>query len=170
MGLDELDGGSYRPWFYNHTATTIEVLQEKPPLFGPNLLLQNLGAQFGGHVVNYKEGLSFVTIHGSGHMVPQFRPQAALHFLQMFLAEEQAGGALLAPLLPTNDTLTAMSNDDFNEALDDWTELATTSDYVDMPKKVGKDIAAKNVDGNNMVPDVLDWDEGLASSSTYLRG
>ena len=69
VGIDELDGGSYRPWFYNHTATTVEVLKEKPPLFGPNLVLQNLGSQYGGHVVNYEEGLSFVTIHGSGHMV-----------------------------------------------------------------------------------------------------
>jgi serine carboxypeptidase-like clade I len=84
VGLKELDGGGYGSWFYNQTASTVEVLVEKPPLFGPNLLLQNMGLQFAGHVVNYEEGLAFVTIHGSGHMVPQFRPQAALHFWKCF--------------------------------------------------------------------------------------
>lgn len=33
--LDELDGGSYRPWFYNQTGASIEVLAEKSALFGP---------------------------------------------------------------------------------------------------------------------------------------
>jgi Serine carboxypeptidase len=35
--------------------------------------LLKVGAQYGGEVVNYEEGLAFVTFHGSGHMVPQFR-------------------------------------------------------------------------------------------------
>jgi hypothetical protein len=68
--FEEIDGGSYRPWFYNHTATSITVLQEKAILFGPNLIVQSLeNAQFGGEVVNYSNGLSFITFHGSGHMV-----------------------------------------------------------------------------------------------------
>jgi serine carboxypeptidase-like clade I len=50
-------------------------------MYGPDLQLRPTGPQFGGEVVNYEKGLSFVTIHGSGHMVPQFRPQAALHML-----------------------------------------------------------------------------------------
>jgi carboxypeptidase C (cathepsin A) len=33
-------------------------------------------------VVDYSHNMSFVTVHGSGHMVPQFRPQAALHLLK----------------------------------------------------------------------------------------
>jgi cathepsin A (carboxypeptidase C) len=33
--FDELDGGSYRPWFYNQTGASIEVLAEKSALFGP---------------------------------------------------------------------------------------------------------------------------------------
>jgi hypothetical protein len=37
------------------------------------ILIASVGAQYGGEVVNYEEGLSFVTFHGSGHMVPQFR-------------------------------------------------------------------------------------------------
>lgn len=51
--LDELDGGSYRPWFYNQTAAPLDVLATKSALFGPNLVAQNLGAQFGGEVVKY---------------------------------------------------------------------------------------------------------------------
>jgi len=54
------------PWFYNQSKTTLEVLAEKPPLFGPNLLAQSVGAQMGGEVVNYEHGLSFLTFHGSG--------------------------------------------------------------------------------------------------------
>ena len=61
---DELDGGGYRPWFYNQTKTTMEVVAAKSTLFGPNLVLQDVGSQMGGHVVNYEDGLSFVTFHG----------------------------------------------------------------------------------------------------------
>lgn len=67
--LGELDGGSYRPWFYNQTAASIELLAEKAAMFGPNLLAQNMGSQFGGEVTDYEKGLKFVTFHGSGHMV-----------------------------------------------------------------------------------------------------
>jgi serine carboxypeptidase-like clade 1 len=76
IGFDELDGGGYRPWFYNHTGPTADLLAEKAALFGPDLLCQDMGAQFGGEIVNYDHNLSFLTFHGSGHMVPQFRPQA----------------------------------------------------------------------------------------------
>ena len=93
--LDELDGGSYRPWFFNQTAASIEVLAEKSALFGPGLLAQEMGAQMGGEVINYEQGLSFVTFHGSGHMVPQFVPQAALHFLKKLVQ-----GQDLSPLMP----------------------------------------------------------------------
>ena len=65
IGIPELDGGSYRPWFYNQTAATIDFLVEKAPLFGPNLLVQELGPQFGGEIVNYEEGLAFLTVHGT---------------------------------------------------------------------------------------------------------
>lgn len=64
IGLKELDGGGYRPWFYNQTAALMEVLMDKSALFGPNLVAQNMGAQFAGEVVNYHEGLAFVTFHG----------------------------------------------------------------------------------------------------------
>jgi serine carboxypeptidase-like clade I len=69
IGFDEIDGGGYRPWFYNHTAAPLKVLAEKAALYGPDLLVQDMGSQFAGEVVNYDHGLSFLTFHGSGHMV-----------------------------------------------------------------------------------------------------
>jgi hypothetical protein len=65
IGIPELDGGSYRPWFYNQTAAALEFLAEKAPLFGPNLLVQEMGAQFGGEITSYEQGLSFLTFHGT---------------------------------------------------------------------------------------------------------
>mmetsp|Transcript_31157 Transcript_31157/g.58456 ORF Transcript_31157/g.58456 Transcript_31157/m.58456 type:complete len:534 (+) Transcript_31157:42-1643(+) len=119
VGYKVLPGGHYRPWFYNKTAAAVETLKEKPNLFGPNLELKSAGAQFGGQVVNYEHGLSFVTVHGSGHMVPQFRPQAAERLLDRLLT-----GGSFAPLLPTDEELMAMDDDAFDKAVDAWTETA----------------------------------------------
>ena len=121
----ELDGGSYRPWFYRQEAASLEVLAEKAILFGPDLVAQTLEeAQFAGEVTSYEDGLSFVTFHGSGHMVPQFRPQSSLHFLKRFLYASGEPGEELAPLLPKNSTLASMSDDVFESAMEDWTYLA----------------------------------------------
>ncbi len=127
IGINELDGGGYRPWFFNQTAASMKVLMEKSALFGPDLVAQNMGAQFAGEVVDYENGLSFVTFHGSGHMVPQFRPQSALAFLKAFV-----NGNMLAPLLPNNKTLSQLSDHDFYITMDAWTETARGSPYVDL--------------------------------------
>lgn len=124
--IDEMDGGSYRPWFYNQTAASIDVLMEKSALYGPNLVAQKMGAQMGGEVTDYQNGLKFVTFHGSGHMVPQFRPQAALHFLQKLVNGEE-----LSPLMPMNDTLTEISDNSFCRVAKEWTESAMGSPYVE---------------------------------------
>jgi cathepsin A (carboxypeptidase C) len=125
VGFTELDGGGYRPWFYNHTAATYKVLAEKPILFGPDLLLTGSGPQFGGHIVNYDNNLSFLTVHGSGHMVPQFRPQAALHMLAKVLSKD-----MFSPLLPSNSSLMSMNDSTFQDALDSWTLSAKAAPYV----------------------------------------
>lgn len=167
IGIDELDGGGYRPWFYNQTGASMEVLMEKSALFGPNLVAQDMGAQFAGEVVNYEEGLAFVTFHGSGHMVctailsiwvwrstvisigltllaflsqqvPQFRPQAALAFLKKFIS-----GDMLSPLLPNNATLTDMKPKDFNVVMDAWTEAAMSPPFVEhSEQKVDEDVVS----------------------------
>jgi len=126
----ELDGGSYRPWFYRQEAASLEVLAEKSILFGPDLVAQTLEeAQFAGEITSYEDGLAFVTFHGSGHMVPQFRPQSSLHFLKRFLYASTASGGCgpgqeLSPLLPKNATLVGLSEQDFEEVMDKWTESA----------------------------------------------
>jgi len=122
---NELDGGSYRPWFYRQEATSLKVLAEKAILFGPDLVAQTLDLpQFAGEVTSYEDGLSFVTFHGSGHMVPQFRPQSSLHFLKRFLYASGNEGEELAPLLPSNATLTKLSEKEFETAMEEWTESA----------------------------------------------
>lgn len=52
-------------------------------------------------------------------MVPQFRPQAALHMLSAVL-----GGAPFAPPLVPDVQLAAMSDDAFSGYLDKWTSSA----------------------------------------------
>ena len=135
--FEEMDGGSYRPWFYNQTAASIDLLAEKAALFGPGLVAQNMGAQFGGQVVDYEEGLKFVTFHGSGHMVPQFQPQSALHFLKKFIQGDD-----LAPLLPLNKTLTAMEDDDFYDAANIWTETARGRPFVERTEERKKETSS----------------------------
>ena len=41
--------------------------------------------RMGGYVTRYKENFDYLTIRGSGHMVPQFKPAAALAFLQAWV-------------------------------------------------------------------------------------
>eukprot|EP00656_Telonema_subtile_P017622 TRINITY_DN1947_c0_g1_i1.p1 TRINITY_DN1947_c0_g1~~TRINITY_DN1947_c0_g1_i1.p1 ORF type:complete len:558 (-),score=103.07 TRINITY_DN1947_c0_g1_i1:70-1743(-) len=124
VGYPELDGGGYRPWFFEHPAASYEFLQEKPLLFGPDLSLQDAGVQFGGHVVNYAHNLSFVTVHGSGHMVPQFRPQAALHMLNKVLL-----GIPFSPMYKSNATIAGMSDDEYSAELSAWTQAAKAAPY-----------------------------------------
>ena len=59
-------------------------------------------------------------------MVPQFRPQAALHMLHKLLEDKY-----LAPLLPLNATLAKMSNADFVDTMNKWTELAKGPPFVE---------------------------------------
>lgn len=125
VGFEQVDGGGYRPWFYNHTAVDVGVLVEKAALFGPDLGVVATGPQFGGEVVNYEHNLMFVTVHGSGHMVPQFRPQAALHMLTKVLERQE-----FSPLMMSNQTLQEMSDDEFEDALSAWTQMAKAAPYV----------------------------------------
>ena len=125
VGFKEIKGGSMRPWFYNHTAASMELIAEKSAMFGPDLLTVPTGAQFGGEYVNYENGLSFMTVHGSGHMVPMFRPQASLAFIEKVLKRE-----LLSPLMPSNHTLVEMTDDEFEDTIKTWTVGAMGPPYV----------------------------------------
>jgi serine carboxypeptidase-like clade 2 len=46
------------------------------------------GPQTAGYATAY-DGLTFVTVKGSGHMVPQFRPIAAFYMFQQFITGGQ---------------------------------------------------------------------------------
>jgi len=43
---------------------------------------------------------------------------------------------MLSPLLPKNKTLSEMSDDDFYDAMDEWTLAAMAPPYVDSVKEV----------------------------------
>jgi len=64
-------------------------------------------------------------------MVPQFRPQAALHFLDKFLS-----GKDLSPLLALNETLSSMTREEFSIFRDDWTEKATQPPFVELEEGI----------------------------------
>jgi len=44
--------------------------------------------QVAGYVIEYDGGLTFATIKGSGHTVPQFKPSQSLHFFRQFLEDQ----------------------------------------------------------------------------------
>ena len=92
---------------------------------GPSLSLEAGGAQFGGEIVDYEHGLSFATVHGSGHMVPTFRPRAALQ-----LIEHVVYGSEFAPPVPNDTALAAMSEADFDSFLDSWVDKAESATYI----------------------------------------
>jgi len=45
--------------------------------------------KMGGFVTRYEGNFDFLTIRGSGHMVPEYKPEAAFIFLKKFLANEE---------------------------------------------------------------------------------
>lgn len=42
----------------------------------------------GGYVVEYPGNFQYLTIRGAGHMVPEYKPAAALAFLKSWLAND----------------------------------------------------------------------------------
>jgi serine carboxypeptidase-like clade I len=122
IGFNQVNGGGYRPWFYNETSVAgPSFLNEKVATFGPDLqATTRLGMQWGGHVMDYEHNLTFLTVHGSGHMVPMIRPTAALHLLTIFLQQKPSSSIMMAPLLLPDATLARISTSDFDDYLDAW--------------------------------------------------
>jgi serine carboxypeptidase-like clade 1 len=141
-----------RPWFFNFSAASADVLARKDVLFGDLLSATAAGAQFGGQVTDYEHGLSFATVHGSGHskpprdrtrdlwqptrppslmvprslrgwpVVPTFRPRAALQLIAHVVQNTS-----FAPDVPE---LGAMSDAQFDTFLDRWVADAKTASFV----------------------------------------
>lgn len=54
--------------------------------FAVNVLCR--AVQVTGYAVQFRAGLTFATVKGGGHMVPQTHPQAALSLLQQWMQDE----------------------------------------------------------------------------------
>lgn len=119
IGVPVAPGGARRPWFFNDTATPLAAIASSPAAWGPMLHAHAIGPQVGGFTTTFQArgseraaaavaaaavpagpsgtaALTFVTFKGSGHMVPAYAPQRALHVLHRLLL----GGEQLAPPLP----------------------------------------------------------------------
>ena len=44
--------------------------------------------QTAGFITKFEEGMSFATVHGAGHMVPQTRPAQSLQLMTAFVSNE----------------------------------------------------------------------------------
>merc|ERR1740130_352829 len=56
IGFPLAEGGDHRPWFYNATGASLDILTNKPIAWGPSLQSQDAGMQVGGFVTNYDTG------------------------------------------------------------------------------------------------------------------
>ena len=81
--------------------------------------------RMGGYVTRYKERFDFLTIRGSGHMVPQERPREALTLLRHLLEHRSP-----APQMPSDEKLAMMSPGEFKAFGDTWTHRAKSTPYV----------------------------------------
>jgi len=117
--------GPNRPWFFNAINASLSFLEEKDVLFGGSLTAVAAGAQYGGGIIEYEHGLAFATVHGSGHMVPTFRPRAALQMIAHIVRN-----TAFSPTVPDDATLTKMSDQDFSKYLDDFVDDAKSNKYV----------------------------------------
>ena len=48
-----------------------------------------VGEQLGGFVTAYEKNVTFATVHGAGHMSPQWRPEAVWNMFSRFLEGKQ---------------------------------------------------------------------------------
>ena len=64
-------------------------------------------------------------VHGSGHMVPTFRPRAALHMLSHVVRNTS-----FAPPVPADPDLAAMGEHEFDKFLDGWVEKARGAPFI----------------------------------------
>jgi len=136
IGWDESQSGRL-PWFYNCSATPQDTIMRKAAAWGRDLQPHDIGVQMGGFSTMYETGsvmAEFITFQNSGHMVPAYAPQRALHTLNRIL---RASDKPMTPPLPA----------DWDEVSDDgfyarnaggkqkglfatWVQVAMSSEYV----------------------------------------
>eukprot|EP00873_Tetraselmis_striata_P000148 jgi/Tetstr1/420412/TSEL_011527.t1 len=130
LGYPTTPGGDWRPWFIKPEAAPVELLAAKAPTWGRSLSAHPPPVVLGGYVTDYVGGLSFATVHGSGHLVPMARPQAALHLFAAVVA-----GAPLAPPLDESALEGATDGEFFGAAghMRAWVDAAQSSTYAGRP-------------------------------------
>jgi len=74
------------PWTGSAFWTSSMNLTPVGQVWRPWKFRDDLGNQIAGFVTDYQQGLTYATIKGAGHMVPQFKPIPALVMFQKFLA------------------------------------------------------------------------------------
>jgi len=47
--------------------------------------MYEVNSQVAGYTESYKGGLTFGTVHGAGHMAPQFKPEETYHLVFNFI-------------------------------------------------------------------------------------
>ena len=89
MGFETVEGGDWRPWLYNRTAVPMELIKWKFSGFGEQWSFprSDVGEQLGGYVISYapngadpgaeEHSMTYLTFHGSGHMVPEYVESAS---------------------------------------------------------------------------------------------
>lgn len=121
VGLPEGEGQGWRPWFFREEPAPLGLLKVKAPEWGPSLSVaprRGDTSVLGGYIENFVATggtLTFATVRGVGHMVPQFRPQASLHLFDRTMqaaAEKKGQPPQLAPPLP-EDMLAGSTQKEF---------------------------------------------------------
>jgi carboxypeptidase C (cathepsin A) len=67
MGMNVKPGEYWSPWKFDNSEDQ---------------------GQTAGFITKFEEGMSFVTVHGAGHMVPQTRPAQSLQLMTMFISKD----------------------------------------------------------------------------------
>ena len=122
FGMPVKAGGEWRPWSYNETAAGESLLEWKMPSYGQSLSYNGNGEQLGGYVVDFEGDFTYLTFHGSGHMVPEYKPQAALAFFKKFIHDD----AYAPPFEYPDDLDKAL--DDINKRKDDRSQIRSNID------------------------------------------
>eukprot|EP00928_Gymnodinium_smaydae_P025435 TRINITY_DN20253_c0_g2_i1.p1 TRINITY_DN20253_c0_g2~~TRINITY_DN20253_c0_g2_i1.p1 ORF type:complete len:642 (-),score=61.89 TRINITY_DN20253_c0_g2_i1:59-1933(-) len=166
--VDIAEGKSlhWRPWFYKEVPVPLELLGVKAPEWGPALSAsprRGDHATLGGYVENFvsKGTVTFATVRDAGHMVPQFRPQAALHLFAQTMSgalERRGSGPDLSPPLPASMFSKASAQEYYGSELKTgllgkWLEAAQTYAQNTIPVALAKRSQAATSTG--MQPSLL---------------
>ncbi|QDZ21816.1 carboxypeptidase [Chloropicon primus] len=132
MGFDIARGGEWRPWFFQPEETSSRLLEEKLPYFGTFLNYKKINSQLGGYVKNFDGNVSFVTVHDSGHMVPQYKPVAAFHlFVRGLLNKPLSPPINMTEVADLSDAaFYGSANSDAMGMMGDWVEEAMSKEYT----------------------------------------